>query len=664
MKSKGRYGLRGCIQIWLLLTAIHCMFAVQAQTKEIDSLKKRLATTKDDPTRITVLESLSYAYLSSAPDTALKYALKGLQLSKDINYRKGEAICINALGNVYFHIGDNAKALQYYLEYLKIKEELNEWKTISIAYYNIAGVYTEEKNYTRALEYFQKAKLADEKVKDTSGVLYDNYALGSLYQRMQRGDSALFYLKQSYRLAQLHKAEDMMGAILSAYGTAYLSLHDTIHAQEYFRLSIPYAQAVGDDEVLTSNYLNIARIFYQNSIQDSALLFARKALNIAKEAHFYKELNEINKFLTDFFKERKQYDSAFYYLQATNALKDSLFSEVELRKVQSLELGEQQRQQSIETTKIDYQHKIRLFTVIFVSAIFLIIAVLLWRNNRHKQKAYNLLQKQKAKTDVALQELKSTQAQLIQSEKMASLGQLTAGIAHEIQNPLNFVNNFSEVNSELLNDLENEAGKGNIEEVIAITRDVIENEQKIIHHGKRAEGIVKGMLQHSRASTGMRELTDINALVEECVRLSYHGMRAKYKEFNAVINTDLDESIGKINIVSEDIRRVLLNIINNAFYAVDEKKKQLNEAFEPAIAVCTKKLDGKIGIHVKDNGNGIPQKIVDKIFQPFFTTKPTGQGTGLGLSLSYDIIKAHGGEIEVKSKEWEGCEFTIQLPVR
>ena len=263
--------------------------------------------------------------------------------------------------------------------------------------------------------------------------------------------------------------------------------------------------------------------------------------------------------------------------------------------------------------------------------------------------------------------LKETQKQLIQSEKMASLGELTAGIAHEIQNPLNFVNNFSDVNQELLAEMKEEIEKGNAEEAKAIANDVIENEGKINHHGKRADAIVKGMLQHSRKSTGQKEPTDINALADEYLRLSYHGLRAKDKSFNATMKTDFDEGIGKINVISQDMGRVILNLFNNAFYAVGEKQKanglMKGEKYEPTVSVSTEKIDGHISIHVKDNGNGIPQKALDKIFQPFFTTKPTGEGTGLGLSLSYDIIKAHGGELKVESKENEGTEFVIQLPV-
>ena len=271
------------------------------------------------------------------------------------------------------------------------------------------------------------------------------------------------------------------------------------------------------------------------------------------------------------------------------------------------------------------------------------------------------LTRQKEELQQTLEELKSTQAQLIQSEKMASLGELTAGIAHEIQNPLNFVNNFSEVNTELIAEMKAEIDKGNIDEVKAIANDIADNEQKINHHGKRADAIVKGMLQHSRASTSVKEPTSINALADEYLRLAYHGLRAKDKSFNATMKTNYDESIPNINIIPQDIGRVFLNLYTNAFYAVTEKKKQMGDGYEPTVSVITRKTRQKVLISVKDNGNGIAQKSLDKIFQPFFTTKPTGQGTGLGLSLSYDIVKAHGGEIKVETREGEGTEFIIQL---
>ena len=269
------------------------------------------------------------------------------------------------------------------------------------------------------------------------------------------------------------------------------------------------------------------------------------------------------------------------------------------------------------------------------------------------------------KLNQTVDSLKKTQSQLIQSEKMASLGELTAGIAHEIQNPLNFVNNFSEVNAELIDELEQEIEKGNLDGARSLTKDIKENERKINHHGKRADAIVKGMLQHSRSSSGQKEPTDINALADEYLRLAYHGLRAKDKSFNAKFETQFDNNIGRVNIIPQDIGRVLVNLINNAFYAVGEKKKMSTNGYEPSVAISTKKLNEKIEIKVRDNGNGIPQKVLDKIFQPFFTTKPTGEGTGLGLSLSYDIItKGHGGELKVQTKEGEGSEFMIEIPIR
>jgi signal transduction histidine kinase len=270
---------------------------------------------------------------------------------------------------------------------------------------------------------------------------------------------------------------------------------------------------------------------------------------------------------------------------------------------------------------------------------------------------------QKQALQKTLDELKSTQSQLIQSEKMASLGELTAGIAHEIQNPLNFVNNFSEVNSELISELVDEVDKGNTSEVKLIAADIKENSEKINHHGKRADAIVKGMLQHSSSGSGKKEPTNINALADEYLRLAYHGLRAKDKSFNATMKTEFDETIGNINIIPQEIGRVILNLITNAFYVVNEKSKQNIAGYEPTVSVSTKKVKDKVEIKVADNGNGIPQKILDKIFQPFFTTKPTGQGTGLGLSLSYDIVKAHGGELKVETKEGEDSTFIIQLPV-
>lgn len=277
------------------------------------------------------------------------------------------------------------------------------------------------------------------------------------------------------------------------------------------------------------------------------------------------------------------------------------------------------------------------------------------------------LQQQKKTLEELLDELRATQSQLVQREKMASLGELTAGIAHEIQNPLNFVNNFSEINMELIDELKTAIANNDKDEAASIAESIKSNEDKIVYHGKRADSIVKGMLQHSRSSTGQKEPVDLNALIDEFLRLSYHGLRAKDKSFNATIKTDFDASIPKLNIVPQDMGRVFLNLFNNAFYAVTEKKRSVvvKTDYEPTVSVTTRKRNDEVEIRVRDNGNGVPQKAMDKIFQPFFTTKPTGQGTGLGLSLSYEIItKEHEGTLNVQTEEGAFAEFIIILPMK
>lgn len=313
----------------------------------------------------------------------------------------------------------------------------------------------------------------------------------------------------------------------------------------------------------------------------------------------------------------------------------------------------------ITTFKLDRTEKVKRTT-----------AILLEETIEELEQKRKSIEETNSALQKSLEELKSTQAQLIQSEKMASLGELTAGIAHEIQNPLNFVNNFSEVSSELIQEMIEEMDKGETEEAKMIAKDIQQNLDKINHHGKRADTIVKGMLQHSKKGEGHKELTNINTLCEEFLKLSYHGIRAKDKLFNATLITDFDNSLAKIKIIPQDISRVIMNVLTNAFYAVDDKRNKIGNDFQPTVTIKTignyNNLDGNLDeviISIEDNGLGIPHNILDKIFQPFFTTKPTGQGTGLGLSLAYDIIKTHNGLLNVETSQGEGSTFYITIPV-
>jgi two-component system, NtrC family, sensor kinase len=339
-----------------------------------------------------------------------------------------------------------------------------------------------------------------------------------------------------------------------------------------------------------------------------------------------------------------------------------LFGVKKVQELQKTLADEQQRRQQVHEEQIKKEERLKQYAFVAGLAITLLIAFILYRNNLQKQKSNVLLQHEKEKVETTLQELKSTQAQLIQSEKMASLGELTAGIAHEIQNPLNFVNNFSQINAELLDEAEVAIKGGKPTEAIELISNLRTNEVKITEHGQRADAIVKSMMLHSRSGPGQKERTNINALVQEYARLSYQGQRSKDKILDITLNLDLDEKLEEVEIVPQDIGRVLLNLFNNAFYTVAEKKKLNIPGYMPAVFVSTKKTDKKLLITVRDNGQGIPSKIKGKIFQPFFTTKPTGQGTGLGLSLSHDIIKVHGGLISVESEEGTGTEFIVELP--
>jgi signal transduction histidine kinase len=474
--------------------------------------------------------------------------------------------------------------------------------------------------------------------------------------------------------------------MLISLGEISLKKGDKPLAKQYYYAGIQSALHNNASSGIGWGYFTLSKYYLEEKNSDSSLFYAKKTFETYLLSATPTNIFTIGDVYENLFKSyqlRNQFDSAYKYQGLTLAANDSSNKSriKNLAEFQNVGFKEQLRLRDVEKEKLAYQSKIRMYTMLAGIGVFMLIAFLLYRNNRNRQKANTQLQKQKEEieqqkknVEQTLVELKSTQAQLIQSEKMASLGELTAGIAHEIQNPLNFVNNFSEVNKELIAEMREEIIKGNYDEVSVLAKDVEDNEEKINHHGKRADAIVKGMLQHSQTSTGRKEPTDINNLADEYLRLSYHGLVAKDKTFSATLKTNFDETIGNINIIPQDIGRVLLNLYNNALYAVQVKQKEgslersttfekWSTLYEPTVFVSTKKMGDKVHMSVKDNGNGISQKIVDKIFQPFFTTKPTGQGTGLGLSLSYDIVKAHGGEIKVVTEEGEGAEFIIQLPI-
>jgi two-component system NtrC family sensor kinase len=637
----------------LLLFASYIPVIGQQETyNDVPALLQKLSAAGSDTARILLKCRLGEAYRSNDPDTSRLLAMEALPESIKLGFKKGEIRSKVVLCVLYREKGDLPYALEFGLDALRMSEEEHLIYEQIYALIRVAIVYISVRDIDKGITYL---KNADELLKTT----YDDYQwvvvqyfLSSAYEQLNDLDAAEKQLEIFE--PRLKKYTDWLLVTSRLKANIAVKRNQLPLAIKYYHES--YAAGIMENSRReTSTTCNsMAAVFKKLGQIDSAVFYAKEGLRLGQELNYKNRILAASNLLAEIYAEKDPVEAVKYYKIAA-AAKDSLYSVEKVLQLQSATMKEYERQAVQAAEGIAYKNKIKQWALIGGIAIFLVVALILYRNNRHKHKTNKVLQ-------TTLADLQTTQSQLIQAEKMASLGELTAGIAHEIQNPLNFVNNFSEVNEELLKELNQEAEKGNVEDVKAIAKDIKFNSEKITHHGKRADAIVRGMLQHSRASTGQKEPTDINALADEYLRLAYHGLRAKDKSFNATMKTELDNGIGKINIISQDVGRVLLNLINNAFYAVNERKKSSHNGYEPTVVVSTSKANGKIEIKVEDNGNGIPQRIVDKIFQPFFTTKPTGQGTGLGLSLSYDIVKAHGGEIKVDSDPGQGCTFIIHLP--
>jgi signal transduction histidine kinase len=495
--------------------------------------------------------------------------------------------------------------------------------SISYCYYSIAGILNHEHQYQKAIDYLDTAMIYE--TQKNTEILATFWVIKAIaYLDLHKPGLALPLLAAAKKIADSanYHIYNTTGDLEADYGffRYYQETHDNAQAEKYGLAAIKKASDEGNSSMLLKYFQEMG--------------------------YFYKAINKpalaVNYF-DKYFTLNKQTEAGL------DKYKVAQFEIDQNDRQQKEHIGQLKQEKILEEYEINRRNYFlwgSLVVVLLVSGLLVFIYRQLHANKK------------------TLAALRKTQTQLIQSEKMASLGELTAGIAHEIQNPLNFVNNFSEVNKEMVDELEEELRNGNIAEALTIATSIRQNEEKINHHGKRADFIVKGMLQHSRTSTGEKQETNINVLADEFLKLSYHGLRAKDKSFNAEMVTNFDEKLPKVNIVQQDIGRVLLNLFNNAFYAVNQKQKTAGSDYKPTVTVTTfAPPSGGWEATVKDNGNGIPDAIKDKIMQPFFTTKPTGEGTGLGLSLSYDIVvKGHGGKIEVETKEGEYTIFTVLLP--
>ena len=647
----------------------------QVTSSELTNRKKMFSEAKSDTARVRLLLKIGGGYRFSRIDSSLYYIDKAILLAKKINDIAYEARALNDKGSVILDSGDIPQAYIYMFQSLKLIRKADSTKANLYIHANIenrlGNLFTELGEYNIAIAHYKASIFYFEKSYQPAAVYNELSNIGNDYQLMGKPDSGLYYQLRSYNYIKkdslstffvFAENEARLGNLESALGN-----YDS--ALQLYHNGIRNAQINNDFRNLSILYLDLGQLLSKLGRRDSSFYYARKTFDLSRRISMKKSIYQAAELLSDLYNAGHQPDSALYYLSVSLKVKDELYGPRIFQQLQRLALKEQQRQQQLQeqTEKMKYRY-ITIGTATILAIIFL-ITLIIWRNYQKQKSTSLLLKKQKEEIgsqrdslEITLNDLRTTQTQLIQSEKMASLGELTAGIAHEIQNPLNFVNNFSEVSAELVDEMDEEMDKGDIEEAKAIGADLKQNLEKIRHHGKRADAIVKGMLQHSQSGTGTKEPTDINPLADEVMRLAYHGLRAKDKSFNADLVTNFDNKLPTINTVPQDISRVLLNLFNNAFYAVNQKAKTAGADYKPTVEVNTSLNNGQVQIRVKDNGNGIPDAIKDKIMQPFFTTKPTGEGTGLGLSLTYDmVVKGHGGSISVNTKEGEYTEFTVTL---
>ena len=618
---------------------------------------------------ITYNIGLIQRYMGNYGD-ALESHVKTLQLGKQIN--NNELITQALLGNGfdYMLVKNYPEALKNQREALEIFTTINDSVGISNVYYDMGVTHLWSGNLDEALVNHTKGLEIRKKLTNYGDIANSYNFISSIYRKQGKYAEALSSSLESVKYAELYGDSGYMIDSYTAVADFSLIIKAYKKANEYYNKALLVSRKIKNLNYEARALNGIAEIYLLQNNNAKGIELLNEAANIAPASN-YKPRQTIFKDLAAAYVKINDYKNAYANEVKYKQMSDSITAAEKIEKItsvtnqlafenkQALQKVNTDKQLSINQAEIKRQKLVKNISIagLMLGVIF---SLIFYKRFIEKKKLNDAL-------GDTLNNLQATQSQLVQAEKMASLGELTAGIAHEIQNPLNFVTNFSEVNKDLIAEMKQEIEKGNTSGAIEIANDIGDNEEKIIFHGKRADAIVKGMLQHSRNSSGQIEPTDVNALADEFLRLSYHGLRAKDKSFNALMKTDFDNSIGKINIIPQDIGRVILNLITNAFHAVTEKKKLLhatvpNVIYEPTVFISTKKINKTVIISIRDNGNGIPQAVRDKIFQPFFTTKPSGQGTGLGLSLSYDIVKAHGGELKVETKEGEGSEFIIQIP--
>lgn len=636
--------------VFLLPRMAFCQFTDLSTTQhEVDSILRQFDEVQDFNGRFETLLSIYSTAVEVNPVLIFETGQKLYAIAQKNNDVVAETAAWSFYGQSYRLTASYVKALECHHKAIALAEKSGYNSLLSIAQNQMAHIYKDREEFDKAIRLYQLSKNNAQLGTKKQLILWPMMNLGAVFLATNQLDSSLYYSRQVIEQSATFNFIRNLPYVITNIAGAYSKMGNQAEAERNFRLAVQLSAESKTPRYLYFTFLGLAEHFQKYNKVDSAVFYSKKAIEAVQYTPFSYLSLKPAKLLTDRY-ESINADSTIKYLKIYRAADDSLYNTRANQQLQMMTFEEEQRQQAIATERINYENRIRTYGLLAGLALISLIGFILFRNNRQKQKANNILQQQKAEIESTLAKLRSTQAQLVQSEKMASLGELTAGIAHEIQNPLNFVNNFSELNQELLAELQVDINAGNLPEADNLAADIIANEGKINFHGKRADAIVKSMLQHSQPSSSVKEPVNLNKLAEEYIQLALLGQQARDKSFQCTVQADLDSSIPLINIIPQDIGRVILNLLSNAFHVASQ------------VTVSTRKQEDHVLIHVADNGPGIPEKHLGKIFQPFFTTKPTGEGTGLGLSLAYDIVKAHGGSISVDSTEGKGSTFTISLP--
>ncbi|UOQ53950.1 tetratricopeptide repeat-containing sensor histidine kinase [Hymenobacter cellulosivorans] len=654
----------------------------RAQSPQTAGLRTALARASHDTTRVLVLADLSASYRYSRFDSVLWYARQGLQLARRIGYAKGEGRCLSRLGILMSERGNLPQALRIDLQALQLHEQSHDPEATARTLNQMGLLYHALEDYRPALSYYFRAKrIYEQGFGDDSQLISVLTNLGASYEGRRQLDSAQYFLNRAYDLTRRSQTvhQSCWGTplpyVLRELGLLRASLGQPAEALTYYRRSAQASFPENDRRSACRAYQYMAELYHSRQQLDSSVYYARKSLVLAQSLPFIIGVVHTSQLLTEAFQARQRTDSTLKYMHIMLQAEDSLYNPQRIKQLDAIGFAEQQRLRELELERTQFEARNRLYILAGVLGSLILLALLLWRNNRLQQRANARLSElneeitsQRDSLGRMLHELKITQSQLVLREKMASLGELMAGVAHEIQTPVNSMRDLAGVSADVVESLRRELVRP---DAVAEPDTVADNlqtlsqyQQSIVRSSQRAASIVTGMLEYSSTSPGPLQATDVNAFVEDYLRLTYHDTRAKNRSFYAALLPTLDPTVGNLSIIRHDLGRALISLFTNAFHSVQQRQLLYQEGYIPQVAVSTRKVGCYIEIRVRDNGLGIPPKLLPKVFERFFTTQAPEVGSSLGLALSYDLItKGHGGTLTVESQEGEYTEFVVTLPL-